>query len=313
MHMNSAPHLLAEDRPEFERVLDQALRSADRDPEISALAAAIGQRLNTEQLRTMALSATAAISACAAPEYQDFVSAREELRARSTAARPQPVGRAVAPAAPPGDEDPDAGTDPAALPGDEDPGAGAGAVLVVLAPVLAGIAAFLFLLIGYVMRTVGSNEAVADQMIKVGWWFGGFTVAGVLIAMSGMLRTALRNGRRPEGLPADRLTEEAEQAREAWRQALLDRGIMPFLREALANAPAGGRPSSVRRQAPGSGRTPHLGYSRPGFSSPDDGPSPSSRPGFSSPDDGPSPSSRTGFTSPDFSSPDFGGPDHRPE
>ncbi|MCA6093987.1 hypothetical protein LE181_17705 [Streptomyces sp. SCA3-4] len=298
MHMNSAPHLLAEDRPEFERVLDRALRSADRDPEISALAAAIGQRLNTEQLRTMALSATAAISACAAPEYEDFVSAREELRARSAAARPQPVGRAVTHAAPPGDEDPGTGADPVAPPGD-DPGAGAGAVLAVLAPVLAGIAAFLFLLIGYVMRTVGSNEAVADQMIKVGWWFGGFTVAGVLIAMSGMLRTALRNGRRPEdGLPADRLTEEAEQAREAWRQALLDRGIMPFLREALANAPAGSRPSSVRRQAPGSGRTPPLGYSRPGFSSPDDGPSPSTR---------------AGFTSPDFSSPDFGGPDHRPE
>ena len=28
MHMNSAPHLLNEDRAEFERILDEALRNA---------------------------------------------------------------------------------------------------------------------------------------------------------------------------------------------------------------------------------------------------------------------------------------------
>ncbi|MEU7132899.1 hypothetical protein [Streptomyces sp. NPDC046261] len=303
MHMNSAPHLLAEDRPEFERVLDQALRSADRDPEISALAAAIGQRLNTEQLRTMALSAMSAICACAEAEYQDFVGAREELRARSATTRPQPVTSAVAH----GGEDGHGGTpssgspgshgaEPADVPADE--GAGAGAVLAVLAPALAGIAAFLFLLIGYVMRTVGSSEPVAGQMITVGWWFAGFTVAGVLVAMSGMLRTALRNGRQQqEAPPGDGLAEAADKAREAWRQALLERGILPFLREALSNG-SGTRPPSVRRQPAGPGRTPQLGYSRPGFSSPDSDPSPSTR---------------AGFTSPDFTSPEFGGKDHRPE
>ncbi|MFI9239082.1 hypothetical protein [Streptomyces sp. NPDC053079] len=295
MHMNSAPHLLAEDRPEFERVLDQALRSADRDPEISALAAAIGQRLNTEQLRTMALSAMSAICACAATEYQDFLGAREELRARSAAARPRPVASAVAH----GGEGshgsaPSPETEPADVP--EDEGAGAGAVLAVLAPALAGIAAFLFLLIGYVMRTVGSSEPVAGQMITVGWWFGGFTVAGVLVAMSGMLRTALRNGRQQEAPHGDGLSEAAEQAREAWRRALLERGILPFLREALANG-SGPRPAPVRRQPSGPGRTPQLGYSRPGFSSPDSDPSSSTR---------------AGFTSPDFTSPEFG-TDHRPE
>ncbi|MEU4209881.1 hypothetical protein AB0F13_07755 [Streptomyces sp. NPDC026206] len=297
--MNSAPHLLAEDRPEFERVLDQALRSADQDQEISALAAAIGQRLNTEQLRTMALSAMTAIAACATAEYQNFVSAREELRARSAAARPQPVARALAHGAGSGSgAAPSPSQASADVPGDE--GAGAGAVLAVLAPALAGIAALLFLLIGYVMRTVGSGDSVASQMINVGWWFGAFTAAGVLVAMSGMLRTALRNGRQPEedAPGADRLTEETDRAREAWRQALLDRGILPFLREALANGPGAPRSSYVRRQPSGPSRTPHLGYSRPGFSSPDSDPS--------------SPT-RTGFTSPDFTGPDFGGPERRPE
>ncbi|MEU8580379.1 hypothetical protein [Streptomyces abikoensis] len=291
--MNSAPHLLTEDRPEFERVLDQALRTANHDPQISALAAAIGQRLNTEQLRSMALSAMTAISACAMTEYQDFVRAREEQRAWSATARP-PAGE---------DDDPTGAPSPSLSPSDvpEDPGAGAGAVVVVLAPVLAGIAAFLFLLIGYVLRTVGSNGAVADPIIKIGWWFGGFTVAAVLIASSGMLVTAVRNGRQTEetprhdGLPDgyDQLSQETERAREAWRQALLDRGILPFLRESLANTPAAQRRPPSPRNRPGPGRTPQLGYSRPGFSSPDDG--------RSSP-------TRTGFTSPDYTGPEFGGP-----
>ncbi|WP_240507427.1 APC family permease [Streptomyces kanamyceticus] len=74
--MNSAPHLLNEDRPEYERILDEALRTAPDHPEL----AAVGQRLNTEQLRTMALNATALITAAAATEYAHYVKVREELR-----------------------------------------------------------------------------------------------------------------------------------------------------------------------------------------------------------------------------------------
>ncbi|MFF7726256.1 hypothetical protein [Streptomyces sp. NPDC008001] len=299
--MNSAPHLLAEDHPEFERVLDQALRTANHDPE---LAAAIGQRLNTEQLRDMALDAMSAITACAAVEYQNYIRARAALRALSAKARPQPVGAGGAP----DDESAPSGTAaPAATDGEpeESSGAGAGAVLAVLAPVLAGIAALIFLTIGYVLRSIGSDTTVADPMINVGWWFGGLTAAGVFIAMVGIVLTAVRNGS-SEGSDARgvRVQEDAERAREAWRQALIHRGLLPFVREALANAPAapgGGRGASAPcapRRPEGNGRTPQLGYSRPGFTSPDSESSPSSRPSY---------------TSPDFTSPDYGGPDHRPE
>ncbi|MER5693376.1 hypothetical protein ACFY1B_31015, partial [Streptomyces mirabilis] len=41
-------YLLSEDRQEFERILDEALRSAPHRPEL----AAVGRRLNAEQLRT---------------------------------------------------------------------------------------------------------------------------------------------------------------------------------------------------------------------------------------------------------------------
>ncbi len=76
MHMTSAPHLLTEDRPEFDRLLDEALRTADERPELATL----GERLNAEQLRTMALSASALLTAAAAAEYDHYVKVREELR-----------------------------------------------------------------------------------------------------------------------------------------------------------------------------------------------------------------------------------------
>ncbi|MGK5632888.1 hypothetical protein ACSNOD_31195, partial [Streptomyces sp. URMC 123] len=72
--MNRAPHLLPRDRPEFERVLDEALRTANRRPEL----AAIGRRLTVDQLRKAALAASSAISGCAASEYEHYLRVRDE-------------------------------------------------------------------------------------------------------------------------------------------------------------------------------------------------------------------------------------------
>ncbi|MEU5157850.1 hypothetical protein AB0I03_26535, partial [Glycomyces sp. NPDC021274] len=92
-----------------------------------------------------------------------------------------------------------------------------------------------------------------------------------------------------------------DSARETWRQALLDRGLLPFLREALADPSADPADDPVqyvpRPVSAPERRTPTLGYTRPRFSSPDAGTS----------------WSRPRYSSPDFTSPDYGGPDHRPE
>ncbi|MGI5339059.1 hypothetical protein ACQEVS_17515 [Streptomyces sp. CA-181903] len=313
MHMNSAPHLLAEDRPEFERVLDLALRSADRDPEISALIAAKGRRLDTEQLRTSALRAMADISARALPEYRNYVRAREELRSlhhhRSASAGSR--GR--------GGQEGDDGLDGPDVPDGPDAsgtgaGAGAGAVLTVLAPVLAGIAAFLFLLIGYVLKAIGTESSVARPMVTAGWWFAGLMAAGALIAMGALLLTALRNGRpgasgggasaagssRPSHASHtsrhDRLTLAADRARDAWHEALLHRGVLPFLRQALADAPVAPDSSYVPGPREERGHNSRLGFSSPGFSSHEEQPGPHLRPRFSSPD---------------YTGPEFGGSNGR--
>ncbi|GAA2355628.1 hypothetical protein [Streptomyces cuspidosporus] len=346
MHMNSAPHLLIEDRPEFERVLDEALRTADRRADLSG----VGQRLTTEQLRTMAMNAAAAIAARAADEYQHYVDAREKLRQSAPPDWPGAADTAGGPRSPDGARSPGATLSPvgegghggpaagapekggaagdaagrpgeaaagggfAAAVGDAASGAGLVAVLSVLAPVLAGTAAIIFLLAGYLLRLLHPTPSIAQPMITAGWLFAALTAAGLLIATIGLLLTALRNSSGAVGGGArSRQREDVERAREAWRLALLERGVVPFLRDALADPAAADGSHTSPAPPPAStptrptathtptrseaiGRTPHLGYSRPGFST-----------------QGDASKTRPRYSSPDFTSPDYGGPEHQPD
>ncbi|MER6618802.1 MULTISPECIES: hypothetical protein [unclassified Streptomyces] len=289
MHMNSVPqHLLSEDRQEYRRILDEALRSAPHHPEL----AAVGQRLNSEQLRTMALNATAIITTAAATEYQHYVKVREERRRPPESSTPSVRGS--------GSTEPDTNAmGLAATMGEvaETTGAGAVAVVAVLAPVLAGTAAAIFLLVGYVLRMLDPDAAFARTMLTTGWVFGAVTAVAILVAAVGLLLTALRN--KPSALSGSygELDGEVTLARDAWREALLERGILPFLRDALTD-PATATALQHTAPPPPAGRIPHLGYDRPGFSSPEEGAARGTRPSYSSPD---------------YSSPDFGGPEHQPE
>ncbi|MEV5607093.1 hypothetical protein [Streptomyces sp. NPDC052225] len=287
MHMNSAPHLLNEDRPEFERILDEALRTAPNRPDL----AAVGRRLNPEQLRTMALNAAALISTAAATEYQHYIKVREELRAAPRPVRPLREGGSSGSA--------ESGSNTIGLVA-ETTGPGVAAVAVVLAPVLAGTAAAIFLLVGYILKMLHPAPDFADTLLAFGWVFGAITAAGILVAAVCLLLTALRNGATSLQASAHGESNEAvAQAREVWGKALLERGILPFLREALADPPpSGGTPLGGGRGG-GPSRMPQLGYNRPGFSSPDGG--------------GTATGQRAGYSSPDFTSPDFGGPEHQPD
>lgn len=271
MHMTSAPHLLTEDRPEFDRLLDEALRTAHERPELAAL----GERLNAEQLRTMALGASALLTAAAATEYDHYVKVREERRDEVLST----PGRA-------GEESGGQGSAG---------GAGLGAMIAVLAPVLAGAAMLIFLLVGYILKLIEPEPAFAETMLTAGSFFGVLTVAALVCAVIGLLVTAVRNRATEVGADGpEAVPDEVARAREAWRNALLERGILPFLRDALADPGAwGGLPAPRRRGS----RMPHLGYTAPDFSSP------------GSASAGP----RPGYTPPDFSSPDFGGPERGPQ
>ncbi|SDD73263.1 hypothetical protein [Streptomyces prasinopilosus] len=285
MHMNSVPqHLLTEDRQDYARILDEVLRSAPQRPELATL----GQRLTSEQLRTIALNATAVITAAAATEYRHYTKVREELRRPTASSAPSTRTSASS------------GPETAGLAttvGEVAETAGAGAVAVVLAPVLAGTAAAIFLLVGYVLRVLDLGATFARTMITTGWTFGAVTAVAILVAAAGLLLTALRNKPSARSGPYGEADGELALARDAWHEALREQGIVPFLRDALADP---GAAAALHHAAPSepAGRIPHLGYGRPGFTSPGEGAGRGRRPSYSSPD---------------YSSPDFGGPEHQPE
>ncbi|EGX61463.1 transmembrane protein [Streptomyces zinciresistens K42] len=288
-------YLLSEDRHEYERLLDEALRTAPRRPDPA------GRRPGPEQLRAMALAATTVVAGAATAEYASYVGLREELR--------RPPGRTGAAA--------DAG--PA--------GAGAAAVVAVLTPVLAGTAAAIFLGLGYLLEVAGRASSFSGALLATGWVFGAITAAAILVAAACLLVTALRNTPAPRSEAYRALAAEVDRAREVWRAALLERGIRPFLRDALAD------PAASPVAAPAApGRVPEPGYGRPGLDDQDGqdgqgdeggrdtqggegaeggegseggGSGRGARPRFTSPDyTGPH------FTGPDFTSPDFTGPGH---
>ncbi|MFE3068985.1 hypothetical protein [Streptomyces sp. NPDC059247] len=208
MHMNVAPHLLTEDRAEYERVLDDALNTARTRPDLDGA----GDRLTLVQLRALTLNATTLVTSAAASEYEHYVKVREQHRAAlgsrpSTADRPGPDG------------------------------AGVVAVLTVMVPVLAGAAAVILLLTGAVLHALTPTVAFGATLLTAGLVFGTVAAAGLLCAAVGLLVTALRNG--PAEVGEDVVEDELSRAREAWRLALLERGIVPFLHDVLAAAAPG--------------------------------------------------------------------------
>ncbi|WP_128983688.1 hypothetical protein [Streptomyces roseicoloratus] len=323
MHMNVAPHLLTEDRAEFERVVDDALRNARDHPDL----AEAGIRLSTSQLRAMALNATALITTAAAAEYDHFVKVREQVRAASrgpSGTSGSATGSATRDGTGTGSTtgtNQSSGTDersgsgsgsgtgtstssgtgerPAGTGGETGSAEGAGvvAVVTVLAPLLAGTAAVVVLLVGAILKMLDPAPAFADTLLTAGLFFGVVAAAGLLWAATGLLVTARRNSATQVAgdIPDDELT----RARDTWRRALLERGVLPFLREALAAASADPPPPPPlpRQSPPPAGRIPKIGYSGPDFTSPSKGAS----------------DVRPTYSSPDFTSPDRGSPEPRPE
>lgn len=271
--MNSAEHLLPEDRAEFERTLDEALRAARRR--------AGGDRFRLEQLRAMAVNAMPLIVPAAADEYERFV----QLRRESRTWRPRPEGAAQ---------------------GGGQAGPGVMAVVSVLVPVLAGIAAAVFLPFGYLLGLSDPEPPLAASLRTAGWVFAVVALCGMLVAAIELLVAAVRNGATSVTAAADPVADEVSLARREWRRALLERGIDPFLRDALAAADTPGARGAAgvweprRRES----RTPRLRFTSPDFTSPAAGRAegrgePASGARFLHPD----------FTSPKFTSPADGGAD----
>ncbi|MET8543791.1 hypothetical protein ABZW03_24540 [Kitasatospora sp. NPDC004799] len=283
--MSNPPPLLAEDRPEYERLLAEALRDRTVLTALRARGA-----LTTDQLRIRALRDADRVNAAAATEYAHYTRLRESLRST--------------PPPPPGSEP----TAPGLLAQLRSGSGGAGLfpVLTVLTPILAWAAALFLLLIGYLLRAAGPDLALADSLVTAGWVALAAGVAAMAIGIIGLLLTALRDGAStaPAGTDPE-LAAELGDAHGEWRTALRERGLVPYLLDALPPVPPvpGAAGAAAAAGPPGSGG-PESGDTESGDTESGDtesGGTESGGPDFSSPD-----FSSPGYTPPAFTSP---GPD----
>lgn len=98
--------------------------------------------------------------------------------------------------------------------------------LAVLTPLVAATSAGALLLLGLLLTIGGAPGPLPGSLLSAGWTLALVAAVSGLIALAALLRSAM--GRR--AVPtADRV----EHARLAWRQALLDHGMLPHLRRHL--------------------------------------------------------------------------------
>ncbi|MGW3989443.1 hypothetical protein [Streptomyces sp. NPDC004830] len=151
-------------------------------------------------LRAYALAHADAVVAAAGEPYRDLLAVRRAARRRP----PPPFGTG------------------SLLP-----------ALAVLTPLVTAVAAVVLLALGGTLHAVGAPGPLPGSLLASGWTFATVAAGAGLVAAAALLRTAL--DRRVPPAP-----DQVEHARLAWRQALLDRGMLPHLRRHLLPHPETG-------------------------------------------------------------------------
>ena len=320
--MDSAPFLQAEDKPDFERILEDLLH---HDEVRLALRRAPGGP-NAEQLHTRAMRDFAAIAANAGAEYSYYRELREQVRSTTPAPDWERLG---------GDDPaqwqaPDSAIDAAER-------AGWVPLIAVLLPILSGLGAIVMLLLGYTFRA--NHLALGQPLVTAGFVFAVVCAASIAVDIIGLLLTAARDAATPPDGRSPELYAELAKAKDTWRGSLREQALLPYLLTQLGAPQHLGAPFGVASRPLGVSLVrakPKLGYTSPGFTSPgaerisnlvgqEIEPDPDAPPHFSSPgytrpgperltnergeEVEPDPAAPPHFSSPGFTSPDFTSPD----
>ncbi|MFD4657452.1 hypothetical protein ACFWP2_17720 [Kitasatospora sp. NPDC058444] len=206
--MDRPLRLPQQDRADFETELGRALSA----PQVrAALRAGGDEARGAERLRRAARENAEFVLAAAAPEYERYVA----LRADADAVARLPVD----------------------VPSRER-ASGWWGVLGVVVPIIAVTAAVIFLLLGFVLGLVEDLEVLAHALLEAGGLSAGAAAVSLLVGGLGLLGAARSRG--AEAGEAAGGPGELPLARGAWRAALAERGLVPYL-VAQANAAPGQR------------------------------------------------------------------------
>ncbi|GAA3052879.1 hypothetical protein [Streptomyces glomeratus] len=192
--------------PTFERMVDRALDF----PEVAAAIDAAGAGASRAELRAGALEARVRLVGVAAVEYGHYLALR-------TAAACGDPGHAASV--------------------DDDRKKRILPVLAVLVPSLGAVATGVFLLCGFGLRAFAVRPHIDDGLVMAGVIAAAVTAGAALgdLAWIVVMGARGRSGRGGDDC-ADR-DPEVRRAREAWEDAVLERGLVPFLLQDVQAAP----------------------------------------------------------------------------
>ncbi|MEU0414469.1 hypothetical protein ABZ307_42800 [Streptomyces griseorubiginosus] len=197
--MTGGSGLSPQDRDDFESVLRQALDRAD----IRSALAGEGAGRAVTRLQIRARSAAEEIAAAAEDEYRAYRAARDTAGVESRTPR---AGR----------------------PG----GDGTGwLLLTVLTPLVSAGAAAVLLLIGYGLQVAVPAAEFGSSVSRAGWTLALLAVLASGVSLCVLVSSGLRRREEPTGTP---VPAAVDRARERWRKALLERGVLPWLHGQLS-------------------------------------------------------------------------------
>jgi hypothetical protein len=128
--------------------------------------------------------------------------------------------------------------------------------LAVLTPSVSACSAAVLLVLGYLLQLAHVQGTLPGSLVTAGWILALVAAASTLIALAALLSAAIR-GRGGSAQAARR-----EQARLAWQQTLLERGMLPHLRQYIGEDPfprptPPTAPSPAAPAADSDGTSPH--------------------------------------------------------
>ncbi|GCD32798.1 membrane protein [Streptomyces chrestomyceticus JCM 4735] len=192
--MHVSQRIKAADWPAFEQVLDQALNSE----EVREAADDAGGVFPVEQMRTEVLRSRTAITSTAATEYRDYLRARAWATENGLQRRRHSPRRI---------------------------GAGVRRASTGMVPCLTVVATTVFFLLGYYLYDLRTRPNLTDEFLSMGLLATAVTVGLVVVGLRAAEDDCSAPGRSTPG-PGHL---SVAQARENWQQALLERGILPYV------------------------------------------------------------------------------------
>ncbi|MDN3023965.1 hypothetical protein [Streptomyces sp. S.PB5] len=118
--------------------------------------------------------------------------------------------------------------------------------LTALTPAVAAASAAVLLALGHTLRLAGTAGTLPASLVTAGWMLAAIAALSTSVALAALLRTALRGHGQGHGHGTPPTAQQVEQARQRWQQALLDRGLIPYLHRHIHANPS----DPARRPSP---------------------------------------------------------------